>query len=321
MFHAAGDGTGSYDGGSGVDMVSYSQSTAGVSASLFRGIGWTGDAEGDSYTGIESLTGSGYADTLWGDNADNELHGGHGDDTIIGNGGNDYILAGFGVDVIVFSSSRAEYQIVQSGFRAEVTHLNDGVDGHDIIAHAEVLRFADGDLQLGITGTSADDTIEGHDGWFRGFGGDDLFDASGPGTGRYYGGAGRDTLDYSRSDAGVEASLFRDRGWSGDAAGDRYSGIEDLIGTNHADHLWGDNANNRIEGRHGDDTIIGNGGNDYILAGFGTDVILYSGNRADYRIEHSGIRTEVEHLNDGVDGFDVLGHAEILRFADGDFIL
>jgi hypothetical protein len=58
-----------------------------------------------------------------------------------------------------------------------------------------------------------------------------------------------------------------------------------------------------------------------MLAGFGTDVILYSGNRADYRVAYSGTRTEVKHLIDGVDGLDVLGHAEILRFAGGGFIL
>jgi len=34
-----------------------------------------------------------------------------------------------------------------------------------------------------------------------------------------------------------------------------------------------------------------------------------------------GIRTEVTHLNGGPDGVDVIGDAEILRFADGDVIL
>ena len=82
-----------------------------------------------------------------------------------------------------------------------------------------------------LTGTSQNDEFFFAQGLVRSLGGQDVFYASGAGIGIYDGGAGRDTLDYSRSDAGVEASLFRDRGWSGDAAGDRYSGIEDLIGT------------------------------------------------------------------------------------------
>ena len=75
------------------------------------------------------------------------------------------------------------------------------------------------------------------------------------------------------------------------------------------------------DGGYGDDTIVGAGGDDYILAGFGTDVIVFSGNRDEYAITQDGIRTEVEHLNDGVDGTDIIGHAEVLRFADGDFVL
>jgi Ca2+-binding RTX toxin-like protein len=172
-----------------------------------------------------------------------------------------------------------------------------------------------------IIGTNGADSFALANGEVRGLDGDDLLTASGDGLGLYNGGAGNDTVGYQLSGDGVWASLFRDLGWSGNARGDHYVDIENLIGSNHADKLWGDNTNNHLEGLHGNDTIIGAGGDDYILAGFGTDVIIYSGNRADYRVAHSGIRTEVEHLNRGVDGFDVLGHAEILRFADGDFIL
>ena len=72
-------------------------------------------------------------------------------------------------------------------------------------------------------------------------------------------------------------------------------------------------------GLHGDDIIEGADGDDYILAGFGTDTIVFSGNRADYTIVQDGIRTEVTD-NVGNNGHDIIGHAEILRFADGDLI-
>jgi len=326
MFHAAGDGTGTYDGGAGRDTLSYVQADAGVEASFFRGKGWGGDAAGDRYSGIEDLIGTNHADQLWGDTANNRIEGRHGDDTITGAGGDDYILAGVGTDKILYSGNRADYRIEHSGIRTEVEHLNDGVDGFDVLGHAEILRFADGDVEIAdlpqlVIGTNGADRLALANGEVRGLDGDDFLNASGDGLGLYKGGAGNNMIGYQASDEGVWASLFRDRGWSGDAMGDRYSDIQNLMGSNHADQLWGDNANNRIEGLHGNDTITGAGGDDYILAGFGIDVIVYSGNRADYRIEHAGIRTEVEHLNGGNDGFDVLGHAEILRFADGDFIL
>lgn len=50
------------------------------------------------------------------------------------------------------------------------------------------------------------------------------------------------------------------------------------------------------------------------------DVVVFSGNRADYTITQDGIPTGVID-NVGGDGHDIIGHAEVLRFADGDFIL
>lgn len=174
-----------------------------------------------------------------------------------------------------------------------------------------------------VTGTSFDDIFYGSDRSeeVRGLGGRDLFYGSDGENDTIDGGASSDMLSYQNSNTAVSVSLFRGRGWSGDAAGDEIINVENLTGTNHDDFLWGDNADNKLVGLGGDDVITGAGGDDYILAGLGTDTIVYSGNRADYSITQDGIRTEVEHLNNGVDGHDVIGHAEVLRFADGDFIL
>jgi Ca2+-binding RTX toxin-like protein len=310
------------DGGAGLDEVSFSGSAVAVHASLFRGRGWGGDAEGDQFISVEQLTGSRFDDRLDGSNGADSLFGGEGNDTLTGIGGDDYINGHTGTDTAVFGYARDQYTVDVQYFRVIVDYVGPGSgDGTDTLDHIENLRFADGDLYLGVRGTSGADILTGADGWFRGFAGNDLFLAAGTGVGRYDGGAGVDTVDYSTASAGISASLFRGRGWGGDAQGDVFTSIENLTGSNHDDMIWGDNGNNRLEGLHGDDTITGAGGDDYILAGFGTDVIVYSGNRADYRIDHADIRTEVEHLNGGVDGFDVIGHAEILRFADGDFIL
>jgi Ca2+-binding RTX toxin-like protein len=150
-------------------------------------------------------------------------------------------------------------------------------------------------------------------------GGNDTFFGS-DGADEIDGGAGRDTFSFAFSKDGVSASLLRGRGWSGEAEDDRIKNVENLNGTLQDDFLWGDHNNNRLEGSFGNDTLVGNGGDDYILAGFGTDTVIFSGARAEYDISQMGIRTDITHRDGGVDGTDVIGHVEILRFADGDVL-
>src|SRR5205814_505215 len=69
-------------GGTGVDTVTYAASTAGVDVSLATGLGQGGDAEGDTLTGFENLTGSAFNDILAGDSGSNILTGGAGTDTV-----------------------------------------------------------------------------------------------------------------------------------------------------------------------------------------------------------------------------------------------
>jgi serralysin len=67
---------------------------------------------------------------------------------------------------------------------------------------------------------------------------------------------------------------------TGDAFGDRYSSIENIIGSAYADSLRGNTAANTIQGRSGNDTLNGRGGNDKLVGGAGKD-ILYGGGGAD----------------------------------------
>jgi Ca2+-binding RTX toxin-like protein len=74
-------GADALDGGGGTDTASYATSTTGVSVSLAANTAHGGDAEGDSFASIESLTGSAFDDTLEGDAGNNVLNGGNGVDT------------------------------------------------------------------------------------------------------------------------------------------------------------------------------------------------------------------------------------------------
>lgn len=229
------------------------------------------------------------------------------------------ISGGDGDDMISFAAH-------QSVSVHGVNPLGQGVlinlDNGLVHGHAPgYMRFAMDSIEH-ATGSVGNDTLYGHDGneRLRGHGGRDLLFSS-EGSDRIDGGSGWDTMDFRFSDAGVSASLLRGRGWSGDAAGDRYAGIEQVNGSFHNDILWGDHGNNRLNGSHGDDTLIGNGGDDILIGGYGQDVIVFSGNRADYSVTQTGFRTDVTHLNDGADGHDVILHGEVLRFADGDLLL
>ena len=80
------------------DTASYANAGAGVFASLFTSTFQSGDAVGDTYIGIENLTGSNYNDYLEGDDYANILTGGGSNDILEGRSGNDTIYANQGHD-------------------------------------------------------------------------------------------------------------------------------------------------------------------------------------------------------------------------------
>jgi Ca2+-binding RTX toxin-like protein len=94
-----GGGADYLDGGPGIDTASYYESPEGVFVVL-GAFGAGGDAEGDTFEGIENLTGSIYADHLWGDDGVNELMGMDGNDRLKGYGGADSLHGGNGNDML-----------------------------------------------------------------------------------------------------------------------------------------------------------------------------------------------------------------------------
>ncbi|WP_313526914.1 M10 family metallopeptidase [Shinella sp.] len=85
-------------GGSGDDIASYAGATSAVNVSLLNPKSNGGEASGDTFSSIESLIGSNFADRLEGNAAANILNGGAGSDKIYGGAGNDKIYGGIGSD-------------------------------------------------------------------------------------------------------------------------------------------------------------------------------------------------------------------------------
>ena len=88
--------------GAGTDSISYVNSTAGVNLDFSTNTYSGGDAQGDSLTNIESVTGSNQADVITTSSSGMTITAGGDDDTITGNTGQDSIIyhVGDGYDII-----------------------------------------------------------------------------------------------------------------------------------------------------------------------------------------------------------------------------
>lgn len=88
-------------GGSGVDTASYLYSPVGVFVSLGENIAFYGEAEGDTFSSIENLSGSEFDDTLLGDGNNNRLLGKNGNDFLAGGDGYDTLYGGWHNDMLL----------------------------------------------------------------------------------------------------------------------------------------------------------------------------------------------------------------------------
>jgi Ca2+-binding RTX toxin-like protein len=249
------------DGGAGIDTASYANSTVGVTVDL-RLAGAqvsAGDANGDTLTGIENLTGSAHNDSL---------HGNAGDNVLIGGAGADVLVGGAGIDTADYSGSPA-------GVTVDLV-LGTGHGGD-----------AEGDLYLSIeniTGSAFADKLTGDAGAnvLLGGAGDDVL----------HGGAGADTLDGGDGSdyvllniENLYGSSFNDHltgdnganiigGELGDDTLVGNGGNDTLSGEGGNDNLDGGDGNDRLVGGDGIDTIHGGNDNDSIDAGTGNDVVF-----------------------------------------------
>jgi Ca2+-binding RTX toxin-like protein len=111
-----------------------------------------------------------------------------------------------------------------------------------------------------LLGGEANDTLNG------GVGGDTL-----------NGGAGSDLATYQDAAAGVVASLANIAINTGEAAGDVYTSIERLTGSDFADSLNGANVVlNTLRGGLGNDTLKGATGNDFLEGGGDDDTFVFN---------------------------------------------
>lgn len=298
-------GADSFAGGVDTDTVSYAHSAAGVISSLTTvfaagpAVLQTNDASGDTYTGIENLIGTDFADTLIADGGSNSINGGLGDDVLEGMGSADMLDGGAGNDTASYAHStgyvRASLTSGLPGFSAQ------GDAAGDIYTSIE-----------NLTGSGANDTLVGDGGanTLAGGAGDDVLEGL-AGADVLDGGSGNNTASYEHAadqggGIGVTASLVVAASNTGDALGDSYSNIQNLVGSAFDDTLTGDAGANIIDGGIGNDIITSGLGADTLYGGDGNDILsdglegaakLYGG--AD---DDTIIMTSNDNLLDLIDG-------------------
>ena len=131
------------------DTASYADSasdstdaTKGVTVSLVAdSIGEGADAKGDTLFGIENLVGSGYIDTLTGDDKDNTIDGGAGADTLYGGVGGDTLIGGDGADTLYGGAS---IDTLQGGVGADTLTGGEGDDFLEGGGGADTYAFEEG---------------------------------------------------------------------------------------------------------------------------------------------------------------------------------
>ena len=320
-------------GGSGFDTASYEESTRSVILDLTGTLLFTsGDAVGDTFDSIENFRGTQFSDVFVGNDQNFNFEGLGGGDTFLAGAGKESFDGGQGTDRVSYAFATAGILLDLGGF------INRGFAAGDIYRSIEIFDGSTFDDEM--RGTSDADTFSGGDGndILIGGDGDDVL-TGGAGEDLLIGGAGADaltgglpggdsevdTVSYLAS-TGVDVALDGTLTGTGDAAGDTFDGIENLIGSRDGrNHLRGDGADNaltggesrdRLDGQGGADTLNGGGGDDSIFGGGGRDKMI--GGAGDDRVSGG---SENDQIDGGAGDDSMTGGTgtDEFRFLDRDF--
>ncbi|MEL6233867.1 MAG: calcium-binding protein [Pseudomonadota bacterium] len=300
-------------GGNGVDTLNHVASTydglvIDFEAGTLSGAGVSGTANVSSIeryqdgSGDSTITSAGTGQTLYGNG---------GNDTMIATTGSETMYGGSGTDTLDLSVDNWKYSFdMNSGLSLEYGaselfrlfenvifgNKDDSVTG---TSGANRLEMGDGDDS--VDAGSGNDVIFGEEG-------DDII-AVGAGTDTAYGGSGKDLVivgdssfgdnDYFNGGSGVEDRIdYSAFSWGTPSTpvifdlltntasfgvfSETIVGFEELVGSQGAETIRGDNLKNKIhaqdgddfvDGRNGDDGILGEGGSDSLFGNLGNDFI------------------------------------------------
>jgi Ca2+-binding RTX toxin-like protein len=214
-------GNDTINGGAGSDAAAYDRAPGAVTVSLLSGTS-SGPDGNDTLIDIEELRGSGFDDTLIGNDQPNTLLGRNGNDSLLGNGGNDTLNGEGGNDTL------------------------NGGDGNDTLngdGGNDQLEGGAGDDYLIASDTGGNDTVDGGEGSF------DVVQY-------WFGNASAAVTFTSTLASGLQAD-----GYGGIDALSRVEELH-VFGGLAGDSLTGGGESNFLQGNQGPDTLTGGSGND-----------------------------------------------------------
>ncbi|OEU69479.1 MAG: hypothetical protein BA863_14290 [Desulfovibrio sp. S3730MH75] len=224
-----------------------------------------GDAGNDTIVGDEGddvLGGGAGDDIIRGGEGNDVIGGGSGNDTITGDCGNDTLDGGDGIDDIDFVSFLGAYDSLIASLATGVATY----DGPDHAHYTDIMSNFEG-----IIGSDSCDSLygDGDANTFIGGGGNDTITGNG----------GADFASYEDgASAGVTVNLGSGTaiGETGSGTGtDALIGINNIIGSNYADTIYGNGDVNTIIAGGGNDDLKGVGGADVFIVGSGNNRFFY----------------------------------------------
>src|SRR5450830_824935 len=274
-----GSGNTYFEGGAGADVLTggtqgvntagYKNSGAGVTIDLTTGHGTGGDAQGDVLTNIQNLIGSAYNDTFVANDKINRLDGGSGgSDTV------SYAASTSGVTVNLITGSGSggyaqgdTYVSIQNVTGSAYNDIfiantlanrfDGGSGGSDTVSYASSTAGVTVNLSSGSgSGGSAAGDSYVHIQNVIGSAYDDTFVANIDANSFDGGSGGLDTVSYANSAVGVSVNFVSGRGVGGDAEGDTYNRIQNVIGSAYDDvFIAGSDSQSFDGGSGGSDTV------------------------------------------------------------------
>ncbi|MEM6339703.1 MAG: Ig-like domain-containing protein [Pseudomonadota bacterium] len=280
-----------YAGGEDFDTVDYSDYTRAVTVNLGYTFGYPilspiASQSTHRFAGIEHIVGSDFNDTIYGTALDNVFQGGK---------GNDILRGGAGLDTYIFHSGDGQDKISETlnndggwdtlmfGDGITWSSLNFAIVSNVAPVLGESNSSSRGDFRISVRGTS--DKVEIYDNWLG---------SPNSNNGKLL--AKIDTIDVG----GVGGVDIRQIGGM-------------ALGTDNADHLYGDYRWNRH------DMIFGYGGNDTIYAAGADrvdhhDNVMSGGRGNDTLYASNGDDTYIFERGDGIDTIIDSGGVDRIQF-------
>ncbi|WP_161140691.1 beta strand repeat-containing protein [Propylenella binzhouense] len=264
-------GDDSISGGFGNDTI-YAGSGADIISGDLSTINTQFDSSDVIYAGAgnDVVHARGGNDKVYGGADSDELYGDDGDDLIDGGTGSDVMFGGVGNDTfLVDSIGDAISEDPEQG-----TDLVSSSVSHTLSAHLENLTLT-GSESIDGTGNVLDNILTGNDSenLLSGLAGNDTL-TGGAGNDTLDGGEGVDTASYAEAAGAMVVNLTTGKS-TGDGS-DKFSAIENVVGSAFDDKLLGNAEANGLSGGSGTDMLFGLGGDDTLDGGAGSDTASYA---------------------------------------------